>query len=150
VDGGSTVYGATVTRFTATLAVACLVGCNHSSGGGAGGGSGGATGASASATTGNAVAPAADTATTGQVKECDDYWNKVEECLVAKADKEGKTEKDRAEGRAEVHQSMTMLRSTSSGGKDRGGRMALAGMCSKWSATISPDTCMSTLLTPGH
>lgn len=109
---------------------------------------GGASGASASAaTSGASTAPAADTATTGQVKECDDYWNKVEACMLEKAEKE----KDRAGALAIVHQSMPMLRATSSGGTDRGGRVALASMCKKWSATISQETCTSTLTNPtGH
>jgi hypothetical protein len=119
-----------------------LVCCDKGSSGGS------ATGASASATTSGApTAPAADTATTGQIKECDEYWNKVEACMLAKVEKE----KDRAEALAIVHQSMTMLRSTSSGATDRGGRMALASMCTKWSATISQETCVSTLANPtGH
>jgi hypothetical protein len=132
-----------MTRAMTITALLCLVCCDKGSSSG-----GSATGASASATTsGASTAPAADTATTGPIKECEDFWNKVEACMLDKADKE----KDPAKERAVVHQSMPMLRSTSSGGTDRGGRMALAVMCKKWSATFSQDTCGSTLTNPtGH
>jgi hypothetical protein len=112
-----------------------VAGCDKASGGTGGG----ATGASS-------AAPAAVTDSTGPIKECEDYWDKTEACMLDKALKDAKTDKDRAEAREMVPQVMKGLRATSSGGTDRGGRIALALTCKGWSDTFSKDTCASSTM----
>jgi hypothetical protein len=129
------------------VVVLCLVaGCDKGS---ASGSSSGATGAGATTSGAASAAAAADTAGTGPIKECEDYWDKVEACMLDKALKDAKTDKDRTEARAMLPQVMKSLRATSSGGTDRGGRTALALACKGWSDTFSKDTCMSAT-TPPH
>jgi hypothetical protein len=121
-----------------------VAGCDK----GSGGASGGATGASSVTTSGaSGAAPAAATASTGPVKECEDFWDKVQACMLDKALKDAKTDKDRAEAREMLPQVMKGLRATSSGGTDRGRRTALAMMCKGWSDTFSKDTCSSSTMT---
>jgi hypothetical protein len=120
-----------------------VAGCSKASGGGSGGGAG-----ASSVTTGGAssAAPAAATAGTGTIKECEDFWDKAQACMLDKALKDAKTDKDRAEAWEMVPQVMKGLRATSSGATDRGGRPALAMACKGWLDTFSNDTCSSSMM----
>jgi hypothetical protein len=121
-----------------------VAGCDK----GSGGAGGGATGASSVTTSGaSGAALAAATASTGPIKECEDFWDKVQACMLDKALKDAKTDKDRTEAREMLPQVMKGLRATSSGGTDRGGRTALAMACKGWSDTFSTDTCSSSTMT---